>query len=51
MIIIASKEEKELLDRLRRLEPLPALADKMLELKRQIADLEIGRAVLNKVKQ
>jgi len=43
MIVIVSKEEKELIERLRKLEPITALSDQVLTLKRQIAELEINK--------
>lgn len=47
MILIVSKEEKELIQRLRELQPVSeaaALTEQVLALKRQIADLEITKA-------
>lgn len=44
MIVMVSKEEKELLERLRKLEPVSALSEQVLNLKRQIADLEITKS-------
>lgn len=43
MLVIVSKEEKELLQRLRALEPVGALSEQVLKLKKEIADLEIGK--------
>jgi hypothetical protein len=44
MILIVSKEEKELIERLRRLEPVSSLSEQVLSLKRQIAELEIQKS-------
>ncbi len=44
MILIVSKEEKELIERLRKLEPVTALSEQVLTLKRQIAELEITKS-------
>lgn len=44
MIVIVSKEEKELIERLRKLEPVSALTDQVLMLKKQIAELEITKS-------
>lgn len=44
MLVIVSKEEKELLQRLRALEPVGALSEQVLKLKKEIADLEINKA-------
>src|SRR5438132_759868 len=44
MIVIVSKEEKELIERLRKLEPVSALSEQVLTLKRSIADLEIQKS-------
>lgn len=47
MIVIASREEKELLERLRKLNEqtrVGALSEEILTLKRQISDLEITKA-------
>lgn len=44
MIVIVSKEEKELIQRLRNLEPVSALSTQVVTLKRQITDLEIQKS-------
>lgn len=51
MILIASREEKELIERLRTIQPwpekadsVPALTAEVLTLKRQISDLEIDKS-------
>lgn len=44
MLVIVSKEEKELLQRLRALEPVGALSEQVVKLKKEICDLEIGKA-------
>lgn len=44
MILIVSREEKELLQRLRAMVPAGPLSEEVLTLKRQIADLEITKA-------
>lgn len=44
MILIVSKEEKELIERLRKLEPITALSEEVLSLKREIANLEITKS-------
>src|SRR4051812_46799163 len=44
MIVMVSKEEKELLERLRKLEPVSALSEQVLNLKREIAGLEISKS-------
>jgi len=44
VILIVSREEKELIKRLRALEPVSALSEQVLTLKRDIAALEITKA-------
>lgn len=47
MIVFVSKREKELVDRLRALEPIPEaarLTRQVIDLKRQVADLEIEKS-------
>jgi hypothetical protein len=44
VILIVSKEEKELIDRLRKLEPVGVLSEQVIKLKREISDLEIKKS-------
>lgn len=43
MLLIVSKEEKELLQRLRSLEPVGVLSEQVIRLKKEISDLEISK--------
>lgn len=44
MIVMVSKEEKELLQRLRSLEPVGALSEQVIRLKKELSDLEIKKS-------
>jgi hypothetical protein len=44
MILIVSKEEKELVKRLRALEPVGALSEEIIKLKREIVGLEVTKS-------
>jgi hypothetical protein len=44
MIVIVSKEEKELIERLRKLEPVTALSEQVMTLRRELVKLEIDKA-------
>lgn len=44
MILFVSKDEKELIERLRKLEPVSVLSEEILKLKREIASLEINKS-------
>ena len=44
MILFLSKDERELVERLRKLEPLGALSEEVMKLKREIATLEINKS-------
>ena len=44
MILFVSRDEKELIERLRKLEPVSVLSEEVLKLKRELADLQIQKS-------